>query len=252
MKRTIQMFAMLGLMLAVSGCLTSITAETKKTAVDGSVTLAKVRVFGTGDKVAQSAAEGLFADGTDEDLGAGVKKASAKQESSGIEGSLKGMGDFMGGVAQFMLAVKELQDPTPTVKKPVVVDQDTESAEVDTSSPPPTASETTPKSVVSAEGAPTVAILGNRVTCSLCRTLWSELNATTLSESLCGASVIDADKTANSAEYARLRPKGAFKYPLVMVFDSDDKLVGQFSGAGMTQAAMASKVQALIPSCAAK
>ena len=77
MKKQIGMIGMLSVLLMACGCLTSITAETKKTAPDGSVTTSRVSVFGTGDKVAQSAAEGLFADGTDEDLGAGVKKGYA-------------------------------------------------------------------------------------------------------------------------------------------------------------------------------
>ena len=57
------------------------------------------------------AGEGMFADGTEEDLGAGFKKGNASQQSTGIEGALKGIGDFMGGAAQFALAMKKLSVP---------------------------------------------------------------------------------------------------------------------------------------------
>lgn len=103
------------------------------------------------------------------------------------------------------------------------------------------------KSAISGEGVPIVAILGNRATCSRCVTLWGNLDADALSESLCGASVIDADKTDNPVEYARLRPKEAFAYPLVVVFNADGTRAGQFDARGMTQAQVAEKVKAISP-----
>ena len=47
---------------------------------------------------------GLFADGAADDLGAGVKTASANQKSTGIDGTLKGVGDLLGGIAAVMRA----------------------------------------------------------------------------------------------------------------------------------------------------
>ena len=64
--------------------------------------------------------------------------------------------------------------------------------------------------------------------------------------------MIDADKTDNPAEYARLRPKTAFAYPLVRVYAADGKLAGEFGANGMTQAALAGKVRALVPECVPK
>jgi hypothetical protein len=53
----------------------------------------------------------MFADGADDALGAGVKTANATQQSTGIEGTLSGLGDLMGGMAQFMLATQSLKVP---------------------------------------------------------------------------------------------------------------------------------------------
>lgn len=115
MKKTMTSITMLAMALALSGCLTSITAETKKQLPDGSVTLSRVSVFGTGDKVAQSAAEGLFADGGDDVLGAGVRKASAKQESTGIAETFAGVGNMMTGMANFMAATQGVKPPAAAV-----------------------------------------------------------------------------------------------------------------------------------------
>jgi len=88
----------------LAGCFTSATAYTETKHTDGSVTVSKVKVVGTGDKASDIAAEGLFADGTQEDLGAGVKTASAAQTSTGIDGTLAGLGTVLQGMAQFMAA----------------------------------------------------------------------------------------------------------------------------------------------------
>lgn len=86
----------------VSGCFTSATAFTKKTASDGTVTESKVKIIGTGDKASQIAADGLFADGASDDLGAGVKTASASQQSTGIKETLEGMGVLLTGIGQLV------------------------------------------------------------------------------------------------------------------------------------------------------
>ena len=86
----------------VAGCFTSATAFTKKTAPDGTVTESKVKIIGTGDKASQIAAEGLFADGAAEDLGAGVKTASASQQSTGIKETLEGMGVLLTGIGSLV------------------------------------------------------------------------------------------------------------------------------------------------------
>jgi len=104
MKKLISVAAMLAAVGMVAGCFTSATAYTETKHADGSVTVSRVNVIGTGDKASQVAADGLFADGTQEDLGAGVKTASANQKSTGIDGTLQGVGDLLGGIAAVMQA----------------------------------------------------------------------------------------------------------------------------------------------------
>jgi len=104
MKRVMMMVAAVSVCGMVAGCFTAATAWTEKTNPDGTKTVSKVRVIGTGDKASQVAAEGLFADGAADDLGAGVKTASANQKSTGIDGTLAGLGTVLQGMAQFMAA----------------------------------------------------------------------------------------------------------------------------------------------------
>lgn len=104
MKKLIMFAAMLAAVGMVAGCFTSATAYTETKHADGSVTVSRVNVIGTGDKASEIAAEGLFADGAADDLGAGVKTASANQTSTGIDGTLKGVGDLLGGIAAVMRA----------------------------------------------------------------------------------------------------------------------------------------------------
>lgn len=104
MKRVMMMVAAVSVCGMLAGCFTSAIAYTETTHADGSVTVSKVKVVGTGDKASQVAAEGLFADGTADDLGAGVKTASASQTSTGIDGTLAGLGTVLQGMSQFMAA----------------------------------------------------------------------------------------------------------------------------------------------------
>ncbi|MFA7121540.1 MAG: hypothetical protein WC277_08650, partial [Bacilli bacterium] len=89
-----------------------------------------------------------------------------------------------------------------------------------------------------------VVVLGNRSTCGYCQSLWGGLDVAALSAALCGANVIDADAQAAPDTYAKLRPQGAFSYPLVLVYEAG-QLQGQFSGRGLTQAALVEKVKAM-------
>jgi hypothetical protein len=102
MKKLIMFAAMLAAVGMTAGCFTSATAYTKKTAPDGTVTESKVKIVGTGDKASQVAAEGLFADGVTDDLGAGVKTASANQQSTGIKETLEGMGVLLTGIGSLV------------------------------------------------------------------------------------------------------------------------------------------------------
>jgi len=89
-----------------------------------------------------------------------------------------------------------------------------------------------------------VVVLGNRSTCGYCQSLWGGLDVAALSAALCGANVIDADAQAAPETYAKLRPQGAFSYPLVLVYEAG-QLKGQFSGRGLTQATLTEKVKSL-------
>lgn len=102
MKKMMMFAALSAVTGMVTGCFTSATAFTKKTAPDGTVTESKVKIVGTGDKASQIAAEGLFADGAAEDLGAGVKTASASQQSTGIKETLEGMGVLLTGIGSLV------------------------------------------------------------------------------------------------------------------------------------------------------
>ena len=95
----------------MSGCV-SAGAWTETTNPDGSVTKAKASVWGTGDKASQVLAEGLYSDGTQEDLGAGFKKATATQESTGVAQTVVAWTQFM----------KEAKSPV-TPSDPIAVRQ---------------------------------------------------------------------------------------------------------------------------------
>jgi hypothetical protein len=111
----LMMFAALAAVAGMTaGCFTSAGAHTKKTIhPDGTIVLESyVSVMGTGDKASQVAAEGLFADGDIDDLGAGVKTASAIQQSTGIKETLEGMGVLLTGIGQ--LVAKTQGVPVPS------------------------------------------------------------------------------------------------------------------------------------------
>ena len=102
MKKLMMFAAVLAAGGMVAGCFTSATAYTEKTNPDGTKTVSRVKIVGTGDKASQIAAEGLFADGAAEDLGAGVRTASATQQSTGIKETLEGMGVLLTGIGQLV------------------------------------------------------------------------------------------------------------------------------------------------------
>ena len=238
MKKLMMLASVAAVAGMVAGCFTSATAYTETKHADGSVTVSKVKVLGTGDKASQIASEGLFADGTAEDLGAGVKTASASQTSTGIDGTLAGLGTVLQGMAQFMAASHIAGNGTQSAS---VASEAGGAQSISAIVRGPSGV----RSAVSGVGGATVAIIGNRETCAYCRTLWAGIDAAALSDAVCGAAVIDADATANPEEYQARRPSGAFAYPLIRVYGADGKLAGEFSGRGLTQAAIIAKVKTL-------
>lgn len=108
MKKMMMFAALAAVAGMTAGCFTSAVAFTKKTAPDGTVTESKVKIVGTGDKASQIAAEGLFADGAAEDLGAGVKNASATQQSTGVKETLEGMGVLLTGIGNLVNRAQDI------------------------------------------------------------------------------------------------------------------------------------------------
>ena len=104
MKKVMAFAALAVCVSMVSGCFTRAVAYTVTHNKDGSVTESRVSIVGTGDKASEIAAEGLFADGAPEDLGAGVKNAKASQQSTGIKETLEGVGALIGPIAQLAAA----------------------------------------------------------------------------------------------------------------------------------------------------
>lgn len=121
MKKLISVAAVLAAVGMVAGCFTSATAYTETKHADGSVTVSKVKVIGTGDKASQVAAEGLFADGTAEDLGAGVRTASASQTSTGIDGTLNGVANILLGVERLVAFKQGTQTEQVVTRSPLGV-----------------------------------------------------------------------------------------------------------------------------------
>jgi hypothetical protein len=107
--KKMMMFAVCATLIGMTaGCFTSATAYTETKHADGSVTVSRVNVIGTGDKASEIAAEGLFADGAADDLGAGVKTASANQQSSGVKETLEGMGVLLTGIGSLVAKTQGL------------------------------------------------------------------------------------------------------------------------------------------------
>ncbi len=112
MKKLMMLTALACSTMFLAGCFTRATAYTKTMDKEGNVIAESlVSIVGTGDKASEVAAEGLFADGSKDDLGAGVKSAKAAQTSTGIDGTLAGMGTLMQGMAQFMAASQGVKSP---------------------------------------------------------------------------------------------------------------------------------------------
>ena len=245
MKKMMMFAAMLAAVGMVAGCFTSATAHTEKTNPDGTKTVSRVKIIGTGDKASKVAAEGLYADGALDDLGAGVKKASASQQSTGIDGTVNALSGLMAGMAQFMAASQSVPAAKAQIATPVAATTPNASPYMfaaATTGGGSAVSATVP-ATISGDGI-SVVVLGNRSTCGYCQSLWGGLDVDVLSGLLCGANVIDADAQAAPETYAQLRPQGAFSYPLVLVYEGG-QLKGQFSGRGLTQAALAEKVKGL-------
>ena len=130
MKKTTVVSIMAALMAAAcfTGCLTRASADAEKTVYpDGRVTYrSRTSIIGTGDKASDVAGKGMFADGNEDELGAGFKEAAASQQSTGIGETLTGMGSLMSGMAQFMMTAQGMKVP----KAVAVTEGDADAPEV--------------------------------------------------------------------------------------------------------------------------
>jgi hypothetical protein len=220
MKKLMMTAAVLAACGMVAGCFTSATAWTERTNPDGTKTVSKVSVIGTGDKASQVAAEGLFADGMPEDLGAGVKTASANQTSTGIDGTVSALGSLMSGMAQFMAQARAVPAIVPVAPNGTSAASGPMKGEYD--SPVPTGT------VAALPGTGIgVVVLGNRATCGYCAAFWARMDAKDLAKACCGAVIIDADKTDAPNLYHAFAPADGFDYPLVRVYEGG-QLKGEF------------------------
>lgn len=237
-------FARIGTMLAMLAACTLMFLLSGCAVIHGGAGESRYTGFALGEK-ASSTLAGLNITETKTEKGKIVTERGVGVDQSGVTGEAD-IGKMLGNL--LLLGLQSQGVPVKASSAAPDVSGEADGATVlDTA---PVASE--PLSVISGEGVPVVAILGNRATCKRCTTLWGKIDPAELSESLCGASIIDADKTDNASEYARLRPKGSFAYPLVRVYAADGKLAGEFGANGMTQAALAGKVRELAPECVPK
>jgi hypothetical protein len=238
MKKLMTIAAALTACMMTAGCFTSATAWTERINPDGSKTISKVSVIGTGDKASQVAAEGMFADGASDDLGAGVKNASASQQSTGIKETLEGVGSLLGGLGAFMARTQGV--PVPTIA-PVTPDAaSVASAPVKGEYDSPVPSGTVAALPGTGIG---VVVLGNRATCGYCAAFWARMDPADLAKACCGAVIIDADKTDAPNLYQAFAPADGFQYPLVRVYEGG-QLKGEFVSRSDLPDAVFAKIKA--------
>jgi len=72
-----------------------------------------------------------------------------------------------------------------------------------------------------------VVVLGDRATCGYCEAFWARMDAGDLAAAVCGAVIIDADKTDAPNLYQAFAPADGFESPLVRVYEGG-QLRGEF------------------------
>lgn len=230
--------------LALTGCLTSVKSQWEKDP-DG-VIRARVSVLSSGTQ-SEALAKGFDA-GPE---GSILEDASGKQDSTS---AVEAFRDIAVAFAPMLNALAAGRTPsaTPLAAAPYAPAATATASGYD---PPVTVAPATvtgapeaTKTVAGTNGLITVAILGDRSSCPLCRSLWSKLDAQALSSALCGAKVVDADRSSDSQAFDSYRPAGGFSYPLIRVFESGD-FKGEFVARGMTQDAVAARIRELAPAC---
>ena len=264
-------FTMAIMVLVLVACLMSTGCGTvgargyaERTGPDGVVTRAAYTAIGFGEKSAM-ALEGLGIDGDAEAPGVFLQKGDTEQDTTKLMQSLIQLGAILGPIVQQRFATAGQQQTgvsTDSIDENSATSTGYQSfTQASTGNPLKTGTQNSvanPVVVKSAdgsidggEGSPTIVILGNRATCGYCKTLWGTVDFGAVSSDLCGASVVDADLTANPEVYKASRPKDtAFSYPLIMVYNEKKEFAGKFVARNMSQAAIIAKVKELVPSCA--
>lgn len=207
MKKLMMLASVAAVAGMVAGCFTSATAYTETKHADGSVTVSKVKIIGTGDKASQVAAEGLFADGTQEDLGAGVRTASATQQSTGIDGTLNGLANILLGVER-LVAVKQGTQTGQVVTRPQLGVGVSSSVSVATG-----AILSGKVAEAKAAGKPLVVVAGSP-DCSYCTSLDAALNGSALPSR---SDIVLVRETAPWASNSALAWTGGGDAPIVRV-----------------------------------
>jgi hypothetical protein len=254
-------FTMAIMVLILVACLMSTGCGTvcargyaERTGPDGVVTRAAYTAIGFGEKSAM-ALEGLGIDSDAEAPGVFLQKGDTEQDTTKLMQSLIQLGAILGPIVQQRFATASQQQTG--------VSTDSTSSEYQSFTQASTGNplKATAQNIVAVksadgsidggEGSLTIVVLGNRAACSYCKTLWGTVDFGAVSSDLCGASVVDADLTANPEVYKTSRPKDtAFSYPLIMVYNEKKEFAGKFVARNMSQAAIIAKVKELVPSCA--
>lgn len=252
---TATMVLVLVVCLMSTGCGTvGARGYVERTGPDGAVTRAAYTAIGFGEKSAM-ALEGLGIDADAEAPGVFLQKGNTEQDTTKLMQSLIQLGAILGPIVQQRFATASQQQTG--------VSTDSTSSEYQSFTQASTGNplKATAQNIVAVksadgsidggEGSPTIVVLGNRAACSYCKTLWGTVDFGAVSSDLCGASVVDADLTANPEVYKTSRPKDtAFSYPLIMVYNEKKEFAGKFVARNMSQAAIIAKVKELVPSCA--
>lgn len=226
----------------------------ERTGPDGVVTRAAYTAIGFGEKSVM-ALEGLGVDGDAEAPGVFLQKGDTEQDTTKLMQSLIQLGAILGPIVQQRYAIAGQQQTgvstDSTSSEYQSFTQASTGNPLKAATQNPVVAKSADGSIDGGEGSPTIVILGNRAACSYCKTLWSTVDFGAVSSDLCGASVVDADLTANPEVYKASRPKDtAFSYPLIMVYNEKKEFAGKFVARNMSQAAIIAKVKELVPSCA--
>lgn len=172
----------------------------------------EMRVIGTGDKASQVAADGMFADGSLDDFGAGVRSTSASQQSSGVDGTINALGSLMSIMAQFMANGQQHRVGVGTPAASTMTDSSTDSVSAPAQR---TTSVVLSGKVAEAKAAnKTLIVVAGNPACSYCTKFNEAVAASTLSTR---SDIIFVSESAPWAENSALDWTGGGNAPIVRI-----------------------------------